>query len=193
MITVREVKRVASATQFRPDIVEKVLRLHGVLKRLTTHPMTAGSWALKGGTALNLLHLDVPRLSVDIDLNWVGSEDVEEMKRQRPDFERGMLACCEREGLSVRREPSEHAGGKFRLRYASVEGGTQNLEGGRELRRSRSALGSGDFAHAISPRHRPERTDSSARRARRWEVHGTGPAVRSPRRLGCSAPARSGT
>lgn len=39
-----------------------------------------------------------------------------------------MLACCEREGLAVRREPSEHAGGKFRLRYASVLGGTQNLE-----------------------------------------------------------------
>ena len=90
--------------------------------------MTAGAWLLKGGTALNLLHLDVPRLSVDIDLNWVGSPDVEDMRRARPDFERALLACCEREGLSVRREPREHAGGKFRLRYASVHGGTQNLE-----------------------------------------------------------------
>lgn len=45
-----------------------------------------------------------------------------------PDFERGLTACCEREGCSVRRTPSEHAGGKFRLRFASVLGGSQNLE-----------------------------------------------------------------
>ena len=128
MITLRQVEAVATQTGFRADMVEKVLRLHDVLRRLTEHPMTEGVWLCKGGTALNLLHLDVPRLSVDIDLNWVGSADVEEMKRRRPDFERALLSCCERDGLTPRREPSEHAGGKFRLRYASVHGGTQNLE-----------------------------------------------------------------
>jgi hypothetical protein len=128
MITARQVARVASATRFRSDVVEKVLRLHGVLKRLDEHPVTQGEWLLKGGTALNLLYLDVPRLSVDIDLNWVGAEDVDAMRLARPEFERAMAACCEREGLTVRREPSEHAGGKFRLRFASVLGGTQNLE-----------------------------------------------------------------
>ncbi len=128
MITSRQVETVAAQTGFRSDMVERVLRLHDVLRRLDEHPMTAGAWLLKGGTALNLLHLDVPRLSVDIDLNWIASPDVDDMRRARPDFERALLACCEREGLSVRREPTEHAGGKFRLRYASAHGGTQNLE-----------------------------------------------------------------
>jgi len=50
------------------------------------------------------------------------------MRRARPEFERALSACCEREGCAVRRAPSEHAGGKFRLRYPSVLGGSQNLE-----------------------------------------------------------------
>ena len=128
MITGARVEEVSEQTGFRADGVEKVLRLHDLLARLVKHPLTEGVWVLKGGTALNIFYLDVPRLSVDIDLNWVGSPDVEDMKRDRPAFERGLLACCEREGLIPRREPSEHAGGKYRLRYASVMGGTQNLE-----------------------------------------------------------------
>jgi hypothetical protein len=128
MITAADVARVASATGFRPDVVEKVLRLHGILGRLDQHEITQGTWLLKGGTALNLLHLDVPRLSVDIDVNYVGAVDVEGMRRGRPDFERALTSCCAREGCDVRRAPSEHAGGKFRMRYPSVLGGSQNLE-----------------------------------------------------------------
>ena len=128
MITASDVARVASDTGFRADIVEKVLRLHGILGRLDQHEITHGTWLLKGGTALNLLHLDVPRLSVDIDLNYVGAEEVEAMRLARPEFERALASCCAREGCDVRRAPSEHAGGKFRLRYPSVLGGSQNLE-----------------------------------------------------------------
>ena len=128
MITTREVDRVAAETGFRSDVVEKVLRLHGILRRLDGHPMTRQAWLLKGGTALNLFHMDVPRLSVDIDLNYLGAENVEQMRQARPDFERALSACCEREGCTIRRAPTEHAGGKFRLRYASVVGGSQNLE-----------------------------------------------------------------
>jgi hypothetical protein len=128
MITSRTVLETAAETGFRSEVVEKVLRLRGILNRLDGHPSSRGMWVLKGGTALNLVYLDVPRLSVDIDVNFVGAEDVEGMRRARPDFERGLTACCEREGCSVRRTPSEHAGGKFRLRFASVLGGSQNLE-----------------------------------------------------------------
>ncbi|MBE3133598.1 MAG: nucleotidyl transferase AbiEii/AbiGii toxin family protein [Acidobacteria bacterium] len=128
MITRSDVARVAGETGFRSEVVEKVLRLHGILDRLDRHEVTRGTWLLKGGTALNLLHLDVSRLSVDIDINYVGSDDVEGMRQARPEFERALTACCEREGCAVRRAPSEHAGGKFRLRYPSVLGGSQNLE-----------------------------------------------------------------
>ncbi len=128
MITSRDVYEVAKTSGFRPDVVEKVLRLRGILARLDRHPVTSGAWLLKGGTALNLLHLEVSRLSVDIDLNYIGAVDVDEMRKARPEFERALESVCEREGLTIKRVPNEHAGGKFRLRFASVVGGPQSLE-----------------------------------------------------------------
>ena len=128
MITSREVYEVARVTGFRPDVVEKVLRLRGILARLDHHPITRGAWLLKGGTALNLLHLKIPRLSVDIDLDFIGAQSVDEMREARPAFEGALESVCEREDLTIKRVPTEHAGGKFRMRFASVVGGPQSLE-----------------------------------------------------------------
>lgn len=128
MITRSRLESVARESGFRPAAVEKVMRLCGILRRLDSHPTTEGAWLLKGGTALNLLHLDVPRMSADIDLNFIGAVDREGMRSARPGFEAALAAVCEREGCTVKRTPSEHAGGKFRLRFASVVGGSQNLE-----------------------------------------------------------------
>jgi hypothetical protein len=82
----------------------------------------------ESGTALNLFFLDVPRLSVDIDVNYVGQGDLDAMRAARLAFEAALVACCEREDCVVRRAPTEHAGGKFRLRYTAAAGGTGTLE-----------------------------------------------------------------
>ena len=128
MIRRERVERVAGESGFRKDSVEKVMRLCNILRRLDRHPTAEGKWLLKGGTALNLLHLNVPRMSVDIDLNYVGAVDRADMIAERPGFEAALVSICEREGCTVKRMPDEHAGGKFRLRFASVVGGSQNLE-----------------------------------------------------------------
>lgn len=128
MINLRRVNEVAAESGYRPESVEKVLRLCGILGRLDRHPTAHGAWLLKGGTALNLLHLDVPRMSVDIDLNFVGAAGREGMLAARPGFEAALVAVCEREGCTVKRIPDDHAGGKFRLRFSSTLGGSQNLE-----------------------------------------------------------------
>lgn len=128
MMTRREVERIAGETGFRPEAVEKVLRLLGILERIDRHPATKDAWILRGGTALNLFHLDVPRLSVDIDLDYVGEESLEGLTEARPRFESGLRTCCEREECEVRHVPGGHAGGKHRLRYTSLFGGMQNLE-----------------------------------------------------------------
>ena len=83
---------------------------------------------MKGGTALNLFYFDVPRLSVDIDLNYIGAADRETMLVERPKLEQVVQAVCSREGLTVKRMPSEHAGGKWRLTYVASTGGSGNLE-----------------------------------------------------------------
>lgn len=117
-----------AATGFRPDTLEKVLRLLSLLMELKSHPFLKGKLALKGGTALNLFVFNVPRLSVDIDLNYIGPSDREAMLEQRPLVERAINAVCKREGLTVRYVPDEHAGGKWYLRYKSALGHNENLE-----------------------------------------------------------------
>jgi len=122
------VRRIAAETGFREEAVEKVLYLSAILERFGSHPDLKNGWVLKGGTAINLFYLEVPRLSGDIDINYIGSRELEAMRAARPAFERAIIACCEREGCQVRRVPSEHAGGKYRLRYTGGVGGSGALE-----------------------------------------------------------------
>lgn len=123
-----EVLQAAEATGFNAEIVEKALHLLNLLNYLNSHPFLRGKWVLKGGTALNMFLLDLPRLSVDIDLNYIGALDREEMQAERPKIEQAAQAVFSREGFSTKRVPNEHAGGKWRLSYQSFTGQSGNLE-----------------------------------------------------------------
>jgi len=118
----------AESTGFRPDVLEKVAHLLGLLDTLQSHPFLKGKLALKGGTALNLFVFDVPRLSVDIDLNYMGAESRDAMLEERPKIEQAVQAVFKREGFTVRRMPEAPSGGKWRLRYQSASGQSGNLE-----------------------------------------------------------------
>ncbi|RKY16044.1 MAG: nucleotidyl transferase AbiEii/AbiGii toxin family protein [Planctomycetota bacterium] len=108
--------------------MEKVARLLGLLDAIATVPLLARHLILKGGTALNLFLLDVPRLSVDIDVNLIGAPSREEMMALRPSVEHALQAAFASEQLDVRRRPDAHAGGKWSLRYRSVFGQGAVLE-----------------------------------------------------------------
>jgi hypothetical protein len=123
-----EVLPVAESTGFKAEMIEKVLHLINLLDALNSHPFLRGKWVLKGGTALNMFKLDLPRLSVDIDLNYIGALDREEMLAERPKIEKALQAVFSREGFITRRVPDEHAGGKWRLSYQNFTGQSGNLE-----------------------------------------------------------------
>ena len=55
---------------FVRDTFEKVCRLADVLSFMESDALLSGSLALKGGTAINLTIFDLPRLSVDIDMDF---------------------------------------------------------------------------------------------------------------------------
>ncbi len=82
----------------------------------------------KSGTALNHFELDLPRLSVDIDLNYVGIPEREEMLAHHPQVEKAIKAVFLREGLTIKRVPNERAGGKWRLGYQTFSGQSGSLE-----------------------------------------------------------------
>jgi predicted nucleotidyltransferase component of viral defense system len=68
-------QRIASETGLPAPTLEKVLRLLDLLQAIAADPSLRTRVALKGGTALNVFHLALDRLSVDIDLNYVGALD----------------------------------------------------------------------------------------------------------------------
>ncbi len=123
-----EILPAAESTGFKAKMVEKVLHLLNLLNALNSHPFLKGKWVLKGGTALNLFVFDLPRLSVDIDLNYIGALGRKEMMTDRPKTEQATQAVFSREGFIIKRVPEEHAGGKWRLSYQSFTGQSGNLE-----------------------------------------------------------------
>lgn len=121
-------QRIASETGYQPATLEKALRLLDVLHEIAADPALRDNLALKGGTALNVFHLNLDRLSVDIDLNYVGALDREAMLAERPELEAALLRLLAAQGYQVRRQPDDHAGGKWIARHASALGGQGVLE-----------------------------------------------------------------
>ena len=102
---------------FQPRTLDKVERLLDLLEEMQRHPDLKGKLAMHGGTAINLFMLNVPRLSVDIDISYVGSLSREEMLAERPFIERGIEEVGKAQGYDVSASEGGHAGRTFVLRY----------------------------------------------------------------------------
>ena len=72
-----------SKTNFIKDNLEKVLRLNEILIFLNSDGELKGKLALKGGTAINLTAVNLPRLSVDIDLDYTINIDATELEIEK--------------------------------------------------------------------------------------------------------------
>lgn len=127
-LSLQDLQAEAAATGFSLETLDKVIRLIELLNACRSHPFLKDRMVLKGGTALNLFVFDLPRLSVDIDLDYVGSADREVMLAEREKVEQAIMAICGREGFTVRRVPQAHAGGKWRLGYTNALDRNANLE-----------------------------------------------------------------
>lgn len=116
-------------TGFPAESLQKQMTLVDLLREMSRHPFLGKKFALKGGTAINLFWFSLPRLSVDIDLNYVANADRDIMLKDRPVLEKEFKKLIESRGISVEHAPTdEHAGGKWRLRAPSAFGGNFTLE-----------------------------------------------------------------
>ena len=119
----------ARAQGYKPEILEKVYRLLDTFFQLMSVPFLKDRLVLKGGTALNLFCFDsVPRLSVDIDLNYIGALDRETMLRERPVLNDAIFQILQQNQFERYRAPNHHAGGKMIWYYNSVLGQRGALE-----------------------------------------------------------------
>lgn len=93
--------QLAAQTHFLRDNLEKVLRLSDVLQFVSQNPKFNDCLVLKGGTAINLTVFDMPRLSVDIDLDFHKDCTRDEMLECRADFNAEILAYMASQGYQL--------------------------------------------------------------------------------------------
>ncbi|MDD3424074.1 nucleotidyl transferase AbiEii/AbiGii toxin family protein [Sphaerochaeta sp.] len=124
----QEIEAIAAKTHFIKSNVEKVVRLIDILSYIHTTSPDTGEFALKGGTAINLCILDIPRLSVDIDLDFAQNLSKEDTAVVRQAFKRTFNEFVLDSGYSISEKARGHyAMDSFLLTYDTISGNTDNI------------------------------------------------------------------
>ncbi|MFU8797201.1 MAG: nucleotidyl transferase AbiEii/AbiGii toxin family protein [Gammaproteobacteria bacterium] len=124
-----QLMRNAREWSYKPEILEKVYRLLDIFQQIIAVPFLQERLVLKGGTALNLFYFkQLPRLSVDIDLNYIGTLEREKMLNEKPQILDAVHQILTRNQFERHRSPMNHAGGKMVWFYPSVLGQRGSLE-----------------------------------------------------------------
>lgn len=130
-----ELGEIAHNLNFARDTLEKVFRLADILRYLNANPLTAQTLALKGGTAINLTVFDLPRLSLDVDLDYAFNNSREEMLAQREQITSDIRTYMATQDYSLSPKSRErHSLDSFVFAYRNL-GGRSAFPGDRRSRR----------------------------------------------------------
>jgi len=99
--TKKDLDKIAAETGFIRDNLEKIFRLCEILQYLNEEQLFIDHLALKGGTAINLTVFDMPRLSVDIDLDFAKECSREEMLILRTNINDNLLNFMFAQGYAL--------------------------------------------------------------------------------------------
>ncbi len=122
------IREIAGLTGFDPANLEKAIRLKQLLREFHHHPFLNGRLVLKGGTAINLFYLDLARLSVDIDLNYVGQIERDPMLEERPQIDKALDQICRGLGYKIQRGTDEHALFELYLGFVNHAGNFDQIQ-----------------------------------------------------------------
>lgn len=126
-LTSQELSNFAAQTGFLQNALEKAMRIVSTLYEISEHPFLRDSFRLKGGTALNLFVYDMPRLSVDIDVNYVRELDKHKMENERKQIAR-IIPSILSATYDVSQTRDEHALLQFELGYQTATGSNDMLK-----------------------------------------------------------------
>lgn len=96
-----EIGRMVQEYGFVRDTFEKVLRLKEILKYMNEQEYLKEHLLLKGGTAINLVIFNLPRLSVDIDMDYTPNDSREDMLKTREKITKLIKDYMEAEGYHL--------------------------------------------------------------------------------------------
>jgi len=125
-----EMGRLAAEHGFIRDSFEKVSRLVGLLAFFEHDPALSKYLALKGGTAINLTIFSLPRLSVDIDLDFTENLPLEETKAVREILRDTLDKFMAMNGYTFSADKSKqyHALDSFIYHYTNAGGVKDNIK-----------------------------------------------------------------
>lgn len=122
------VKRIADSTGFDTVQLEKVIRLRQLLIEFRKHHFLRERLVLKGGTAVNLFYLELARLSVDIDFNYIGQLSREEMQRERSEIVRATEEITKALGYKLQKNHDDYALNEWFLTYQNHMGSPDQIQ-----------------------------------------------------------------
>ena len=98
----KRIRQIAEEYSYTATNVEKVIRLCLILEDLNRLDEFAGKLLLKGGTAINLIAFEnLPRLSVDLDLDFAYNLSKEETNLEREKINKALTAYCDKMGYKL--------------------------------------------------------------------------------------------
>lgn len=122
-----DIGRAATQYGFIRDTFEKVLRLKEILEYFNTQEYLSNHLILKCGTAINLTVFDLPRLSVDIDMDYVPNDSREDMLIAREKITEIINRYMEKEGYSLSQTSRfSHSLDAFHFNYIN-SGGNKDM------------------------------------------------------------------
>ena len=119
---------ISQKTGFKLDSLEKAYRLMEILGRIRQVTELSDRLALKGGTAIQGLMFGFRRLSVDIDLNYIGSVEKVQMEKDRIEIRKTLNLLFKDMGYEVRQPPIAYAEEQFYLHFTNSGGGLDRLK-----------------------------------------------------------------
>ena len=124
-----EIWRVAQQHGFVRDTFEKVLRLKEILRYLNEEEYLREHLFLKGGTAINLTVFNLPRLSVDIDMDYTPNDTKEDMLETRDKITILIKDYMESEGYQLSKGSRfSHSLDAFYYQYHNVGGNSDMIK-----------------------------------------------------------------
>ncbi len=122
------INRIAESDGLDASNLEKVIRLRQLLIEFHKHPFLQGRLVLKGGTAINLFYFDLARLSVDIDLNYIGQIERESMLLERSEIAKAVDQIVTGLGYRLQHGPDDHALMGWYLGYSNHMNASDRIE-----------------------------------------------------------------
>ena len=124
-----ELSKAAKERGFVRDTFEKVLRLKEILRYFNEDKYLREHLVLKGGTAINMTIFNLPRLSVDIDMDFTPNYSKADAEVNRKEITERLQRYMQEEGYHLSESSRySHSLDSFLFQYQNAGGNRDNIK-----------------------------------------------------------------